>query len=422
MVRKKQSLPTPNRNSSESPANMNETTKCSQCDLVVNRKGENRPGITCRDCQKEHCNTCAKLTIDFCTMMKKAKKQLWQCPSCETKDNDIKSVLVSIRDEMKTLKQGQEEQQAERAQVLKGLKMMETVARKVEAVETAQASLETKVDGHEAVLNQQGGKIKENDARLTQLEDRIKKVDSEAINIRQVNAAVRELREVEKRGRNFIIYNVPESTADTSEQRKTFDEGKVKEILLDLKITDIQPKNVIRVGVKNGKYPRMILVVLSAITDCERILKSVEVTQLKGDIAIGRDRTYNQRMEARQYRLDKEKEEKGAEVATAARGRGRGRPPRGQGSLRGRGTRNVSMKRRRSQSEEGSKRRRTGGTDSKEPANSVEDHLQPDPHTAETPASVETSATVGKQSNTPTPPTGMTTANGHQGSDSNMNF
>ena len=426
MVRKKQSSPTPNKDKPSSPTNMNtEASKCSQCDLVVNRKGENRPGIICRDCRREQCNSCAKLTVDFCLMMKKAGKQLWQCSPCETKDNDIKSVLVSIRDEMKILKQGQEEQQAEREQVIKGLAMVESVAKRVEAVESAQANLETIVGDHGTSLNQQDCRLKESDARITALEDKVKMFDSDAINIRQVNAAVRELREVEKRGRNFIIYNVPESKAETSEERKTYDEGKVKEILVDLKVTEIQPKNVIRVGLKGAKYPRMILVILGTTAECEKVIKSGEAVKLKEDVSIGRDRTYNQRMEARQFRLDKEKEEKdGASEAPSTRGRGRGRAPRNQGSIRGRGARKISTKRRRSQSEEGSKRRRTGDSATQPPASNQDmDTETPSKKNSEENTGAVPPSDIQQRPGTPRPPSKpeLMSANGHQ-APMNSNF
>ena len=39
-------------------------TKCHACELAVNRDGEGRPGIKCKDCSSDHCNKCAGLTVE----------------------------------------------------------------------------------------------------------------------------------------------------------------------------------------------------------------------------------------------------------------------------------------------------------------------------------------------------------------------
>ena len=108
---------------------------------------------------------------------------------------------------------------------------------------------------------------------------------TDALNVCQTNAVVREIREIEKRERNLIVCNVPESTYDDPEERKKSDEKEISDIFKDLNIEQIRPLNVIRVGVK-WCYPRKTLVVLQSVDECERLLQSAENKTLNSDIFI----------------------------------------------------------------------------------------------------------------------------------------
>jgi hypothetical protein len=50
--------------------------KCHGCELALNREGERRPGIRCKECKDEHCNKCAGLTVELCEMMRSMEKGL----------------------------------------------------------------------------------------------------------------------------------------------------------------------------------------------------------------------------------------------------------------------------------------------------------------------------------------------------------
>ena len=299
-------------------------------------------------------------------MVRGMGKEMWKCLGCETKDKDIKSVLESIQNlhsEMKEIKQGQEDQQVERERVIEGLKVVESVAIRVDKIETVQASQEARISVNEVGVQENAKQIEENRSKMADLEERLNKIDSDALNVRQTNAVVREIREIEKRERNIIICNVPETEDENADVRKTQDEIKVGEILKELKREEITPINVIRVGTK-GRYPRKILAILQSVDECERVLKGGEETQLKGGVFITRDRTYNQRVEARQYRQEREREEREGVIMPRGRGRGNGRGAgrsRGRGSVRGRGSRgpaSISRKRRSSMEADDSKRPR----------------------------------------------------------------
>ena len=63
--------------------------KCLKCDLAMDRKGEGRPGIRCKDCRNRHCFKCADLTVDFCDIVRDMGKDIWSCGDCEKKSADI---------------------------------------------------------------------------------------------------------------------------------------------------------------------------------------------------------------------------------------------------------------------------------------------------------------------------------------------
>ena len=78
--------------------------------------------------------------------MKELPKCYWKCKECDAKTADLKTVLQSIKEEIGTLKKGQDDlkkgqddQQTERERVLEGLKVVETVGRKIDQIETVQA-------------------------------------------------------------------------------------------------------------------------------------------------------------------------------------------------------------------------------------------------------------------------------------------
>ena len=90
---------------------------------------------------------------------------------------------------------------------------------------------------------------------MKKLEERMEQIDQNAIDMRQFNEVVREVRDIEKKERNVVIFNVPESNESEAEERKRSDMEKVGDIFKELDLEDIRPTNVIRIGKKRGKIP-----------------------------------------------------------------------------------------------------------------------------------------------------------------------
>ena len=327
--------------------------KCHTCELAMNKVGERRPGICCKECKDEHCNKCAGLTVELCEMMRSMEKGLWICKECESKNADMKAVLESVKSikaELSTIKEGQAE-------------VVEAVVKRLERVEEVQEKQEAQIVTHEAAIKQNTKKVEEGDKRIIEtetrtsaIEQRLDRMDENAVSVKQTNSIIRELQNIEKAERNFVIANLPESSKEEAQERKKDDEKKIHEVLVALKMDEFRPLNVVRVG-SNGRFPKKLLVIMRTKRECEQILQSAEETSLPDNIWISRDRTWNQREEARLFREEKEKEENSEKMEASQRGRPRGRPKKASvGSVRGRGS--DSRKRRFSGEEEEVKWRR----------------------------------------------------------------
>ena len=282
--------------------------KCHMCDLALNRQGEKRPGILCKGCKKEHCNKCAELPVEYCEMVKKMDMEVWTCSACEAKNTDLKAVLESmklIKSELSPIKEGQAEQQAERveqqaerAQVLESLKAAKAVAKKLDKIEDVQGKHEQKLAQHDEAVKKNSRKCEQGEERITMLEEKLKKFDQNGFDLRRCNAVAKEVREIEKRERNVVIFNIPDSKEEVEEDREKADMREVESVFKELGLETIQPKNIDRIGKLGGRYPQQIRVVLRTVDDCETILKKCrDGTMLKNNVFITRDRTFNQRQE-----------------------------------------------------------------------------------------------------------------------------
>ena len=146
---------------------------------------------------------------------------------------------------------------------------------------------------------------------------------------------VREVRLIEKCDANFMVWNIPESTEEAMEDRKKHDENRIKDVLKEIKMEEVVMENVVRSGLKGGRFPRKIKVIFMMKEACNKVLEIGESTNLANNVRITQDRTFNQRQEARLFRLEKEKEEEGEGVIPVATTQGGG--GRGQGRGRGKG-------------------------------------------------------------------------------------
>ena len=316
-------------------------SKCHTCELAVNRQGEKRPGIRCKVCKKDFCNTCAELAVPLCEMMMSAGKDLFTCKECEAKNVDMKAMIDSmqaIKSELGEIKNGHAEQQVEREQVLEGLKVVKEVAKRMERIEDVQEKHEGRLTKNEAAVGKNTRKREEGEERIRRLEEKMENIDQHSSNMRQCNAVAKEVREMEKREKNIVVFNIPESKEKEEEDRRKEDLQKTEGILKELGFEESRPSNLIRIG-KTGRFPQQIRVTLQTVEECEKIVKKCrDCPNLANGVFVTRDRTFRERQEAKLFRLEKENEEGDSDVTQPGKrkvGRPRGRPP-GRGAY-GRG-------------------------------------------------------------------------------------
>jgi hypothetical protein len=244
--------------------------------------------------------------------------------------------MKSIKTELSTIKEGQAE-------------VVEAVVKRLDRVEDVQQKQEAQLVMHEAAIKKSTKKAEEGDRRIKSMEEQVGKISrdmsDEVMRMRQTNAVVKEIREIERCGKNLIFGNIPEPSGETAEDQKREDEGRLSEIFKELDMDQISPAEVQRVG-RKAQYPRKVKVIFRNLEEREKVLESGQNVKLANDVFITHDRTYNQRQEARLYREEKEKEERtsgeASAVVTAPR-KPRGRPRgSGAGSVVGKGSRSTN--------------------------------------------------------------------------------
>ena len=72
-----------------------------------------------------------------------------------------------------------------------------------------------------------------------------------------------------------MICNLPESSKEDAMERKREDEKRVDDVFKELKMEQIKPINVIRVG-NSGRFPKKLLVIVRTTDESEKILRSAE--------------------------------------------------------------------------------------------------------------------------------------------------
>ena len=182
-------------------------------------------------------------------MMKTMGNSFWICRECEESDNTMKSVVDSINSikkgqeeqkaELIAIKKGQEEgkaeraeQQTEREKVIEGLKAVEVVAKKLEQIEVVQEAHDKRLKAHDELIKNNKLKAEEDGKRIKTLEDQIQNTSSSGDpsvgDLRQCNAVAKEVRELEKREKNLVFFNVPEASEQENDEveRKVNDGAK----------------------------------------------------------------------------------------------------------------------------------------------------------------------------------------------------
>ena len=247
---------------------------CSNCETSTTDEND---CINCFDCKNKFCSTCSGMPLDLYKSLKLLTGCSWKCKTCVAKKDELKSLLETMQSKIETMQSknetmqskiqseirlGHEENKKEREKIMEGLKSLESVSRRVDTVEEKQAEIKENMEkdrqerkseiteinkefGRFTTVSAQVSKIQESvtsqDERISKIENRTEEHHPGKPDIRQTNAIIREIREIESRGKNLILNNIPESTNENAEERKSEDVTKTLSVLTELGITDIAP-------------------------------------------------------------------------------------------------------------------------------------------------------------------------------------
>ena len=125
---------------------------------------------------------------------------------------------------------------------MQGLKAVEAVAKKLDKIEDVQETHEQRLSTHDEAIQKNTQKKEDDEKRIRRLEEKMQNIDQNTIDIRQCNIVAKEVREMERRERNIVIFNVPESREEGEEDAKRLDMVKTQGILKELGLMRFNPQ------------------------------------------------------------------------------------------------------------------------------------------------------------------------------------
>lgn len=253
--------------------------------------------MECEYCEDHFCTGCLEMTHEEYKMLTKRKDLHWYCPECEAK------ALVSIRvdkdvarrcaDYFSTI----EKRLGDLENDVKGRATKGEVTQLESRLRTC---LDTKADREE---------VKQLEHRIESLEDRkTTEADLTARNTEtahmgsSVEVSVEELRDRDFRKDKLVIFNIPESTDDDTDNRKLYDVSQVVELVKVEMGIDTNIDNPVRLGKRqsSSKYPRPLRVSVDDEQTKWKVLKSAKNLKTSGkeiyrEVYIKRDMTRMER-------------------------------------------------------------------------------------------------------------------------------
>ncbi|KAJ3660168.1 hypothetical protein Zmor_004636 [Zophobas morio] len=211
----------------------------SGCNLC-NKKTRATECVTCDICRKLVHTECARLSdIEIECLKSKSRVMHYYCDKC-----DIISTINCLKEEIRNLK----------------LEVSE---------------LKNKNDDNE-LFKKSTDKIASGDIDVHVVEDEL----------------ITEIMDRQSRANNLIIYNLPESTSSTDGERKHDDTTSVMNLIGEQVISEESLRKLRRIGSKNTRRIRPLLMTVSSSADVINILRNYRT---KNNVYINRDLTVKQR-------------------------------------------------------------------------------------------------------------------------------
>ena len=231
-------------------------------------------GICCDRCGAWYHAGCQRVSIDFYKALQKNKDEQWFCRICKVEIKQLDDRVKQLVKEKQDLK--------EKITELEKKWEMFKIEIKEETTKSVMEAVTQNLDLHLA-------------ERFQEMEER------------------------EKKKKNIVIYNVPESQHNDPKERQSDDVARCLDIFQNsLKVTEFQVEKVVRLGRReNNERKRPLLVKMTSETEKQKILSSAknlktETEPWKKHLGISRDMTPMERIQEVGLRRElKEKRERG---------------------------------------------------------------------------------------------------------------
>lgn len=244
--------------------------KCKRCRKVV---GEGANALCCDMCDEWFHSGCEKVNKELYLILKKYKELDWYCRECKGQMRNATLEVKKIRQELEEVRQAMQEAKAQ---------------------------------------NNSDGVLKE----LRDMRKEINNLhrqppDMEAVR-EYVDERLQEQDEINRKRKNLVLYNVPESTRQRGEERQDEDMGKCIDLIensLQFEKDSIQVTKVMRLGYQREGKIRPMLIKLGCEEEKFEILRRAkylkdETDPMKKKIGIAPDLTKKQREHDYQLRQE----------------------------------------------------------------------------------------------------------------------
>ena len=217
-----------------SSLNKRPRTGSSICTLCETDMQDKTRGIQCSVCSMSYCITCAKITEDLLKILNtEACNIMWTCTSCKGNFPTFTKVKTAIDNLTSTTEER--------------FSKLETNLGKIDTV--IEEKVKHKVEGE--VNN-----IKQNLSK--EIEGQVHKIFE-----KELRQELREIEDQKRRTMNLICFNLPESTATKTEERKVDDMQKFLDLCGKIGIQNVDINMCIRLGPANPQKTRALKVILN---------------------------------------------------------------------------------------------------------------------------------------------------------------
>ena len=290
-----------------------------KCGICIKNVGDKEPGIQCELCEKWFYTSCVKIPDEVYKVLGKIPNLHWFCELC---NSGAQKILVNLTKVCEKVDQIEIEQRNNTADIKKIREHMDKVDMEIIKLHEGVNNISTKmthlagveqrvVDFREVMRQQLEDELEKNVHQniKKQVEESMEKISDDLQDVRtslqETRTHADEQREKAIRRNNIVIYRVPESEADSREDRNKADLTfclQLFNIALNAGVDEGDVDNVLRLG-RPGQAPRPLLVQLVSYTTKNRIMQNLgklrDADSKYKSVVIAHDMTVQERIDCK---------------------------------------------------------------------------------------------------------------------------